>query len=639
MVAYYVFQSAILAMGLVLCAIRIPNWFRLSVLPRTLLAASMTPQVIGLLVMSLAQMDVQQPLVYAHAPFFMGCVLIFMSGNRAFSHALKSIAILKNRISGVLVISVLAFVLFHLIRILFGNANILNPLPHDFNVYLAAAKKFSLNPGSGSIPSFLGGLGDLITVHPHSFIYEAYLSHSLLLGGPDEFFPSLDFMPRLAQQMTVLYFLVAIAGMAAAVGARWAAAAAVLLVLCVPWVDYIAGSLSRDGFRLIPILGFVLLLSTLGLNFSSSLKRRALLAGGYGAAAVMSHTLSVVLIPVMGMLLIVKSVIKAKPATHALAAYLSVLSLVGSMSIVRYIQNYIQTGHSMGYGLAFSVYKGTWLESLLGSRWTDVDQSWWSIFVALLDRYGLAIQFSAIIVVVLSLSVRGRGRIGYQGVVIAFWGALFISMSGWLDYSGINLRNALVNNSRYGLPFFVPSAVLLAAGISRMSGRLVDFFSLGNGWRTLGCFLSIILISYFSMYSISMSSWVSARPNSKDIEQIRFIDRGVRCLGEGNNWFVDDDRWDIYYIKHPPVFSMTMPARPLLEASNREAIASLLDSMKIKMVAFIYNENIWINSALHEFVEEKWIRIPLIGGSYERTIWVAPDVYKCVSSTDALPGR
>lgn len=245
MITYYLLQHLAVAIALACCAVRMPQWFHLSRPVRLLLAASLTPQAIGLIVMALAFADINTQAIYLHAPIILAVLLIALLGPGSARHLLRSAPRMTLALPNILIAAICCFVAVVLAGILYDNAGTLNVTAHDFNVYLSGAKSFASSPGIASIPGFYGGPGDVIVVHPHSFLYEAYLSHALVFQGIDTSFPPLDFLPRLAQQLSILYLLVSIAAVAVAIGGRRAVVPALCLALCVPWVlYYVVGGLS-----------------------------------------------------------------------------------------------------------------------------------------------------------------------------------------------------------------------------------------------------------------------------------------------------------------------------------------------------------------------------------------------------------
>ena len=638
MTSYYLLQHLLLALGLALCAIGMPRFFHLAVLPRALLGASLAPQVTGLVVMLLAQADVNAPVIYMLAPGALSAVLLVIAAARLNGYGRRCLS--RVRITPVAVVLTLmgAALAMELGLILRDNAQVLNVLPHDFNVYMNAARAFATAPGVGSMPDSYGKLGEVIVVHPHSSIFEAYLAQALMLGGPELSFPPLYFLPRLAQQLTVVYLLLAIAGVAVSMGKRWAVVASLALTLYIPWVYYITESLSRDGFRMAPLFGFIVVLGSLGLNFSSALMKRGLLAGAYAALAVMSHTLGLMLSVIIGASVLACVVVRRRPALATVGAYLIPLVLVASLSVLRYVHNYYETGEFMGYGLQYSIYKGTWLEPLMGKSWVATGQNWLIILALLFDRYDMNFQLATLCVAVLVVLIaHERGRGAYLMLLVALWVPLLLAVSGVLNSAGINLRDALVANSRYPLSFFLLSPPLLVVGVARLGTRLTSRFQLHSAWRQLAVIAVTGLAVLLALQSLRTDHWRRVPSKQKDIYHIRALRQATGCLKPGQHWFVDEDRWNVYFSERPPVFAFTMPARPLLIAPNQAAMETVVLSMNLKFVVFLESSAHWQQSPFYRYLKMHWALVPMAGGYRKHELWVAPEIAECVSGKLGLP--
>jgi len=632
MTAYYLLQHVLLTLGLALCGGIGARWFHVSMAPRMLLAAALTPQVIGVCVMALAMLGVSARGVYAHLPTVLGLGLIGLGCRGGTVYRRIRRAASKVNISTAIIACVGALVMMQLIFIIAENSRILNPLAHDFNVYLTGAKKFAAMPSMEAMPSFFGKIGDILVVHPHSFIYEAYFSHALLLAGPDTAFPPVDFLPRLGQQLTMLYLCLALFGAALAMGARWGGVAAVCLALYIPWVYYVVGALSRDGFRMVPVLGYLVLLGSLCLNARSAMLRRGLLAGAYAAMAIMSHTLGLMLIAFTGCFILGYAVIRNRPGWKAAARYALPLLILVALSTLRYLEYYRETGNFMGYGLQYSIYRGTWLEPLLAAAWTSKHIGGWDALGILLHRYDRPLQLAAMVIGLLAVFfARGRGKIVYRCIGLALCGPLLIALSGLIDHTGINLRNALVANERYALSYFLLSALLVSAGVALLGRSVAERFHVGQRWRQGGAVAATVFAAWFAHQSLLSPQWMSFKPFTEDLAQIDFLKRTANCIDSQSNWLVDDDGWNPYFSDHPPAFVYTQPVRPLLLSESVDAVRGALAKMRIQAVAFIYSPKIWQDSPLYKVLKQGWIRVPMKEGSREREIWLIPSVAQCVN--------
>jgi len=631
MTACYLLQQFAIAMGLACAAACLPGWLRLALPTRILLGVSLTPQVIGLVVMALALADINSPAIYRHAPMALALALMVSFGPRTVRHGRHVLPQIKLTLPGVALVVTGGFVSLFLANVLYQNAGTLHAFAHDFNVYLAGAKSFSASPGIASMPSFFGGPGDVIVVHPHSFLFEAYLSHALFLQGVDPAFPPLDFLPRLAQQLSLVYLLLSIAAVTMAIGEGRALVAALCLALCVPWVYYIAGTLSRDGFRLAPLYGFMVVLSSLVINFRSRLLQRGIVAGAFAALAVMSHTLNILFLVLSGGSILCFAMLCRARGWRPVGKFTVPMVLVFLLAILRYMENYAETGNFMGYGLQHSIYRGTWIDSVLGERWTkpipNPIELLWMLFV----RYGWLLQTIAVAVaLVVILFFRKKVNKRYLGMLIGIWVPLLISVSNLFNHAGINLSSAFLTNARYPLPYFLLSATMLAAGAVCLVSFLANRYRFSQAWSA-GIVVSLtMLTAYMACVSLQARTWKSRPAQPAEIAQIRFLEHGVQCLADGQQWLVDGDRWNVYFYRRPPVFLFTLPARPILAASDDVTVSAALASLNIKFAAFIDSPERWQGSPLYTYITSKWMPIRMPGEDGRRELWGAPDVAGCM---------
>lgn len=631
MMAYYFLQHMTLALGLAAAAICIPKWFYIPLLPRALLAASLVPQVIGVLMMATAVIGVSEEAFYMHSPILVGGVLLGIFMPRIVRHYQLS-SLRMNVSTQLIMISILALVFsVSLGRALLNNAENLYIIAHDFNVYLSGAKAFLLELGSGSFPDSYGVAGDTIVVHPHSFVFEAYLSHAIMFEGEARSFPPLDLFPRLAQQLTMVYMLIAVAGASVVMGPRWAAVAAISMVVTIPFVYYISAELSRDAFRMVPLYGFIIVLSSLGLNFSSSLIRRGLLVGCFAAFMILSHTLGLIFGALSGISLLVYVVLLRRPKWTSILIFLIPVLILVTIPILRYLYNYIYTGEFMGYGLQYSIYRGTWLEPIFAEPLKNNGSTFYDYLFMLFDRYGQYFQLlTAFVSFVAAFIIHARQRVTYIAVLIAFWVPLLVSISGILDYSGIDLRDAIVNNFRYGLTFFLLSPPLLAAGVAQLGKEGLDRFEVYAIRRYFPVAVTAIAVC-FACLSIQNGRWFRGESGVGETKDLRHLNNAVSCLMSDHSWFVDGDRWNTYFMDHPPVFAFSQPARTLLKATNVRDIETAFESINLKLFALIDAPIPWHNSKIYEYIKLNWVRIEVEYKFRKRELWVAPDMVGCVS--------
>lgn len=633
MTVYYLLQHLAVALGLACCAICLPHWVRLPLAVRALLAASLTPHVIGLVVMALALADVNTSEAYKHAPIILGLGLPVLLGHRAAQHLFRHRSRLSVTLPSAVLMLIGCFVALVLAEILYENAGTLSVSAHDFNVYMAGAKSFAESPGITSIPSFIGQPGDVIVVHPHSFLFEAYLSHALFVQGVDTAIPALDFLPRLAQQLSLVYLLLSVAAVAVTIGEGKASIAALCLVLCVPWVYYIAGTLSRDGFRMVPLYGFMTILVSLTTNFRTHLIQRGVLAGVFAALAVMSHTLNILFLALSGGSIFCYALLCRRANWNQVGKFLVPVALIGFLALFRYLQNYSDTGSFMGYGLQYSIYKGTWMETMLGERWTKPALGFIEVLRTLFLRYGWLLQMTSVLIALVVLMLPGAKRKNhYIGVLIGMWIPLLILVASLFNHAGINISTALVNNARYPLPYFLLSVVFLTTGAAYLVKYLVVRFRISD---SLGDWLVVCVTActaYLAYDAMQARGWSSYPSRTVEIEQIRFLDSTTQCLADGQQWLVNGDRWNVYFKKHPPLFLFTLPARPLLRATEDGAVSAALAALNIEFIALIEPPKVWHDTPLYAYIKSNWTLISISDEEAGRELWASPDIADCIKN-------
>jgi hypothetical protein len=638
MIACYLLQQLLIATGLACAATCLPGGMRLAWPTRIFLGVSLTPQAIGLVVMALALADINSPAIYRYAPVVLGLALLVSFGPAAMRHLRHALPRIRLTLPGIMLVVAGGFVSCILGSILHQNAKTLHVFAHDFNVYLAGAKSFSASPGIASIPSFFGGPGDMIVVHPHSFLFEAYLSHALFLQTADPAFPPLDFLPRLAQQLSLVYLLLSIAAVTTALGERRALVAATCLALCVPWVYYIAGTLSRDGFRLAPLYGFMVVLSSLAVNFSARPFRRGIVAGAFAALAIMSHTLNILFLVLSGGSILCFALLRRASNWRPAGKFIVSMVLVSFPAVLRYLENFLETGNFMGYGLQHSIYRGTWIDSVLGERWArplpNPVELLWVLFV----RYGWLLQsITVAVALAVMLICRKKTNKRYFGILIGIWAPLLVSVSNLFNHAGINLSSAFLANARYPLPYFLLSAALLAAGVARLARFLTDRYRVSQARRAWMLACLTLLTAYMAYEALQARAWKSRPAQPAEIARIRFLEHGVKCLADGQQWLADGDRWNVYFYRRPPVFLFTLPARPILEASDDLTVSAALAALNIKLAAFIDSPESWQPSPLHAYIASNWVPITRPGDRGWRALWGAPDIAACMKAGQSFP--
>src|SRR5690606_4139677 len=99
---------------------------------------------------------------------------------------------------------------------------------------------------------------------------------------------------------------------------------------------------------------FMAILIALITNFTSRLILRGVVAGIFAALAVMSHTLNILFLVLSGTSIICYALLCRRANWRQIGRFCAPAALICSLAMLRYLQNYIDTGSFMGYGLQYS---------------------------------------------------------------------------------------------------------------------------------------------------------------------------------------------------------------------------------------------------------------------------------------------
>lgn len=635
-VSYYILQNLVLSLGLGSVANLAPKWMRLPRVARVLVAVATAPLVIGLVVMILARLGVTSPEIYSHAPVLIGIVLWLSAGpNRIYKKCKLWLfaSCRERRWDRLALLALWGILLGQVAIVIASNVKTATVLNHDFNVYMASAKNFTIQPSWEKIPHYAGEDTGVIAVHPHSFIFEAFLAHAQMLQGPERETVSSDVIPKLGQQLTLLYMIAALVALAYSMGARWSLIAVVAILLSTPWIPYITSALGRDAFRVVPILAITGLLATLGNNFCANLWRRGSVIGFYMALTIMAHTLGAIILLLAGTALLAFVVIRRRPTIKRILCCGTPCLLFVVASIWRYLTNYFETGELLGYGLQYSVYRGTWIESLLATDWKSKGLSPLQALGSALSSHGYWLNIFTILSIALVLlsATRWRGRLTYFAVAVALYPPLLTIFLGVFNYVGINLRDAFLANFRYPLSFFFMAPALLSVGFECL-GRLL------SGWgRRVVVVLFSAAITVQAIQHLRADGWRTSPLEDRDVETLHFLKDALRCLKPQDQWMVDNDVWNVYFMEKQPIFTFTMPARAILVASGQADVGQVIAEKNIKIMHFIYsNPTVWGKSDLYRWFETHWRRKKFSGGPESKgergEVWLAPEIADCVGT-------
>lgn len=631
-----IFQHVILVLALTCFATRCPSILRISALPRVLLISSMVPLLIGTMAMVLAYLDIEDSNVYIWLPSLIGFSALCCSCHKLNRKSLANIY--GNLRKYALVAAVVAILLLKLLSVFWANARTQAVMVHDFNVYMAGALAFAEQPGRSRIPRYSGDDTGVVSVHPHSFVFEAYLAQSVMLTDSSGNTPiiSNDHVDQLAKfsiQLGMIYLAMAIVGLACFLGIRGKILLALPAMMAFfPWMEYAIRSFERDTFRLIPICLFLAALLSFQKNFSSMLFTRGIGLGISVLATVAGHTLGLAIAPVIGTGCALFILLVRRPSLSQLFKVCLPTLVFSCLAVARYFLNYTETGDMLGYGLQLRFYKGTWLEGVLGERWSSSELSIWQTIVRLFRNHGIEMQISTVVFGLLALILDGRSKLrsGFLNLYLAVYIVIGLIVLGVFNYVGINLRDAFLTNHRYPLTLFWITPIFLVGGIDTIISGLSRRI-----WQDVLRSVIVSILIMLAFVSLDSPQWRVSSAETQDENSIALVKSAVGCMRDSNHWLIDDDVWMRYFLKTNQVFIFSPGGSAFLKAQKESDIEQLMRYREFQMVVFVYNRpKVWAGSRLQMWLEKNWKKIKLgdtQGNFWERgEIWLSPEIHDCV---------
>ncbi len=481
---------------------------------------------------------------------------------------------------------------------------------HDALVYAIEALQFARSRSLSGIPDFRATIDSVMPYHPHSFIYQAFLSQSLMATESDTLgFPH-DHACRAAIQALFLYMLLAVVALAKTSKFLGVGTLSIILFLQVPNLEYMTYASSRDSFRIIPLtlLGTILLgLSPCRLHHKLRLGTLffCLILAGFSWAA---HTLNLVMIASIVLTWLLWVLLKKAPWQN-IALVLVSITIGLFIACLHYIKSYLDTGNFMGYGFVYFAYIDTPLwEYFLNKYQYALNASVLQRTNLLLaqDEYKLSVQSlfvsSLALIYYFVLKRKKIAKLLLFLCLINF--VTLIPMTGLLDFTKIKLSDMLIRNIRYILHWYPFAAVSVAVfglsvykNFSIYKSNLVRFI----GWFLLSLFILILMNTSFKTVNYSWRV-MNSKINSSDY--IWSIKEVVDTLPTNERILTDDNHW-AYYFKNPSVTIHTYFAWGITGAKNEREIYDNLKKLKIRYIVFRKSmiPDFWQKSALFKYLK------------------------------------
>jgi len=565
-------------------AVSLPRLFQLAALPRALLAAALTPFLVGTVTLVAAGVWPRAPaLLFAWLPLasatamlaFRWSAVMWMS--RRIRLAIGCAFAARDPLASMLAIAASAGLIYVAYVALAGVRQPI--IAHDALIYLNEALVFARNRTLDSIPTFDGQPWDVISGHPHGFLFQSYLAQALLAGHLSEpGFPN-DLTARVAFQFTLFFLLAAIAGAAAMFRQMGGIPLALLLTFTVAPIQYISQSSSRDGFRLIPLLALTVVLCAPLIRRFQRRAGWAVLCGVLAGWSISAHALNLIHAPAIG-LVVALAYLKRRVAAKTLFAGSLASIALAAFAARSYIGNFLDTGHPLGYGMYYLVYKGTPLAQafLESGAWDGRSVSIVGGFNDVFQQFGYVVSVLSIVSAVagiLSRRLLRKRRAVYTVFAGCFLAMLVVPLSGLLDFGQINLRGAMLSNFRYPLGSYVLSGIVCAPVIL---GAIAGTGTRRNPWTVR----VPVALATSALAAWSISAWkVRELPTGY---WAGMFPRIAVDAARGERWITSDNRLAYYHPGERPIFIYTRPARALLAAESADEVWRILREWRVRTV-------------------------------------------------------
>ena len=481
---------------------------------------------------------------------------------------------------------------------------------HDALVYAIEALQFARSRSISGIPDFRATIDSVMPYHPHTFLYQALLSQSLMATGSDTLGFPYDHAARAVIQALFLYMLLAVVALAKTFRVLGVGSLAIIVLLQVPNIEYLSYASSRDAFRIIPLV--LLAIIFVGLS-PRRLQRRlhpgslffCLIFAGFSLAA---HTLNLVMVGSIVLAWLVWVLLGKAPWRNILLVLGAIL--IGLfISGLHYLKSYMDTGNFMGYGFVYYAYINTPLWQYFVNKYQYVVNASLLQQINLLldqDQYRLSVQslFVSLLTIVSYFTLKRKNLAKLLLFICLINFSTLIPMTGLLDFTKIKLSDMLIRNLRYILHWYPFAAVSVAI----FSLSFIDNFSVHKkkyfrftGWFFLSLLFLILVHTSFKTVNESWRVMNSKVYKSEDIWSIKKV---LDTLPSDERILTDDNHW-AYYLKNRTVTIHTYFGWGITRAKTETEVDANLKKLAIRYVVFREAKipDFWEHSALFKYLK------------------------------------
>jgi len=506
--------------------------------------------------------------------------------------------------------------------------------------YLGEALKFANGRSLETITDYRGSDDGTLLGTTHGFVYQAYLSHSLINTGNNPLGYPYDLAARVAFQVTFVYMLLSLMALAGTSCQAGAGTFSIILLLQVPQLFYISEASSRDGFRIIPLLLLIAVLSGLSpLRLKSNLQIKQLFAPMLiSALALMSHTLDGFVVLCIWLAWLAWAILGGVKWRYIFLVS-GAIGLGLAASSGGYIRSYLETGKIWTENdYLINAYQG----SPLLDEYLKRDQARMEGTTSLGSKISLLIK-------------RDQSRLSLPGMtcavlIIAFWlflkkhkpseYELFLGLTtvtvalpflGVFDVSSYRLSDWFIKNFRYPLHWYPMAAVCLAILFIKIFHRLPTFENKTARWiGVAGMAVLIGIVSFSSIQTVLSPRWEMAFWDDPWLHE-RFgpLTTAVTHLSTGERLWVDD-LTNNYYINNHALIANARPNWEIVKAQNVADLKAAFEKRNIRAIA-LRNDQIvgwWDKTPLVALISDPSSAQLIAKGSYYQAYLLTDPSYE-----------
>jgi len=466
--------------------------------------------------------------------------------------------------------------------------------------YLGYSLKFAQTRSVFAVTGFHDSPDGTLIGDIHGPVWHTFLSHALMTTGNNPPGYPYDYAVRVAFQVTVIYMLLAVAALAATSGYWGVPPLSLALLLQVPQFEYISTASSRDGFRIIPLVLLVTILTGLSpRKLACNFHLVALIpVVAIAAFSLAGHTLGGIVAITIGLAWSIW-VLAAKAKWIKVVLVLMAMGVGFVLAGPQYIQAYLEIGRVPGAGVFREMaIAGTpmheawsnWLTSRMGGTASAIQRL--SVLLAR-DQYRLSVF--GLLGSVCAVLLWPKFRRQKQASIIIFIGlvtlVVAIPFTGLFDI-GFGLSDWFVRNFRYPLHWYpfaaVCVAMLLGYGYDRLMSRSNKYLRVLAGVAMVG----VTLAASFLAHNIIVSKW---RTNGGAEEEwlmaiVKPLKSVLQQMPAGKRLLLDNESYN-YYLDNQAIVMFSRPTWDILQAKDENQAWNALKALNIGAVGLRFAEH------------------------------------------------